>query len=425
MGKKPSSRIVYVLHAIYIIPLLFFAVIIMLLSSRLFSSAMYEEVSIELENAAHNMNTILNLAHPGDYTLVGENAHRLYKGDHDLTSDYSLIDLVSEETNLQITLFYQDTRILTTIRDREGNRIVGSGAPDRVVEDVLNQGTGTFYTNAIVNGSSYFSYYMPLTNSDDTIIGMLFVGKPRQQIDSIIHRSVYPLMIAVLLTTLVIALCLSRYTSSFVSVLLKIWYFLSEVTNGNLNAKLDSTVLRRSDELGDIGRSALTMQRSLRTMVEQDALTMLFNRRSGDRKLKQIMQKAAAGGTPYCVAIGDIDFFKKVNDVFGHDCGDIVLKNIADVFRQHMTPIGFAARWGGEEFLLVFDHMDLQTAHNSLCQLADEIRAIHHEYDNQTIKVTMTFGLIAGDQRPIQEIIRDADEKLYQGKKSGRDKVVC
>lgn len=424
MKKTPKAGIVYVLQAIYIVPLLFFGIIIMLFSSHWFKKAMYEQVSIELQNVACNVKTMFEIAYPGDYTLKGETAYHLYKGDYDLTGDYALIDLVSSQTNLDITLFYQETRILTTIRDWDGNRIVGTGAPQLVTEKVLDQGNASFYTHAVVNGSLYFSYYMPLMNSDGNIAGMLFVGKPRQEVDDAVHRCVYPLMIAMLLTTLVIAVCLARYTNSFVSVLLKIRRFLADVTVGNLNAELDSTVLKRSDELGDIGRSALAMQRSLRSMVEQDSLTQLFNRRFGDRKLKQVMDKSIAAGTPYCVAIGDIDYFKRVNDTYGHECGDVVLKNVAAVLHRHMQHTGFAARWGGEEFLLVFDHMDLDSAYASLCRLAADIRAIGHEYQGQTVKITMTFGLVSGGARTMMEILKNADDKLYEGKNSGRNQVV-
>lgn len=81
------------------------------------------------------------------------------------------------------------------------------------------------------------------------------------------------------------------YTRRFVAVLLHIHSFLSEVASGNLNATLDHSVTKRSDELGDIGRCALSMQRSLRTMIEQDALTELYNRRSGEKSCARSSRK--------------------------------------------------------------------------------------------------------------------------------------
>lgn len=85
---------------------------------------------------------------------------------------------------------------------------------------------------------------------------------------------------------------------------------------------------------------------------------------------------------------------------------------------------GFAARWGGEEFLLVFDSMNIEQAHESLEELLDKIRALETHYGEQTIQVTMTFGLTAGDSPDYAQLLRAADEKLYEGKASGRNKIV-
>ncbi len=424
MSTKYKGKIPIILQALSVIPLLFLGIILMLLASHQFTSAMYEQVEEELQNVALNVNTLFELVYPGDYMLIGEDAYELYKGEHNITSDYSLIDRVKQDTGLDITLFYQDTRILTTIYSSSDVRIIGSGAPSIVVDDVLNGGEAHFYTNTIINDSNYFSYYMPLHNSDSSVVGMLFVGKPSKNVNEAINRSIYPLIIADILVMLIIAVGISAYTKKFSAALLKIHSFLSDVSTGNLSARLNDSVLKRNDELGDIGRSALSMQRSLRHMVEQDTLTELFNRRSADRKLHQILDKAAKQGLPFSLAIGDIDYFKRVNDTYGHECGDVVLKKVADTLREHMNTLGFVARWGGEEFLLVFDLMNVNEANESLQNLLEKIRNLKVVYNEETIHVTMTFGLSDGDTADIQQLLKTADNKLYQGKTSGRNQIV-
>lgn len=424
MNAKSTGKISYTLQAFNIIPLLFLGIVATLLASQWFSKIMYDEVELGLNNVAHNVETLFDVAYPGDYHLEGDTALRLYKGDHDITGDYSLIDRVKENTGLEITLFYKDTRILTTIYDSKNERIIGTGAPEQVLNDVYKTGESHFYTNTLINYVEYFSYYMPLYNSDDNVVGMLFVGKPCKQVDKAVQTTVYPMIAANILVMLIATVSVFLYLKKFTNELMKIHHFLSDVSTGNLNAELDSSVLRRNDELGDIGRSALTMQRSLRNMVERDALTELFNRRSGGRKLQQLAAKSAAKNIPYCLAIGDIDFFKKVNDTYGHDCGDVVLKNIADQMRAHMFHNGFVARWGGEEFLIVFEHMNLIQARESLEDLLNKIRAFENKYDDEIIKVTMTFGLVPGDTEDIRHLITSADEKLYEGKTSGRNRII-
>ena len=93
------------------------------------------------------------------------------------------------------------------------------------------------------------------------------------------------------------------------------------------------------------------------------------------------------------MAIGDIDFFKRVNDTYGHECGDLVLKNIAACLKRHMAGKGFAARWGGEEFLLVYDHMDVREAYRYLQRLNFEIHDLDSCFDGRTVRITMTLVL--------------------------------
>lgn len=422
--KKSSSKISYTLQTIGLLPLLALGIAMLFFTSQWFTKTMYQEVERELYDATKSATTLLNAAYPGDYHLEGDVAYLLYKGETDITRDYSLLDQFKEDTGLDITLFYQDTRILTTLYNAQGERIVGSGAPDIVIRDVLNTGENHFYTHTLINGKAYFSYYIPLRNQDGSVVGMLFVGRPSETVSLSIQNYVYPLTWLIIGFVALVTVCIYFYTRKFVAVLLHIHSFLSEVASGNLNATLDHSVTKRSDELGDIGRCALSMQRSLRTMIEQDALTELYNRRSGDKKLRQIFEEARSSHRSFALAIGDIDFFKKVNDTYGHECGDAVLKNVSALLKRHMWHRGFAARWGGEEFLLVFENVDLAEARNQLELLMDKIHELDTLYEGQHVKVNMTFGLICDPDKDIHALLKEADEKLYIGKTNGRNQVV-
>lgn len=423
-GKK--GKIAYILQSVSIIPLLIFGVVILLLGTHIFTVAMYNEVETELRNVCLNLTTSFDALYPGDYELVTEDngGCRLYKGSYDLTNDYSLIDRIKQNTDLDITLFYQDTRVLTTIFDGKGSRIIGSGASSNVMKDVFETGEAKFYTNMLIYNTTYFSYYAPLTNSDGTVAGMLFVGKPTAEVDASVRASIYPLVIADIIFMIVVSVFIYLYTRRFTSALMQIRGFLKEISVGNLNANLPAEVLRRSDELSEIARSAQNMQHSLRNLVERDALTNLANRRSGDQRLRHLMETAAADGTSFCVALGDIDNFKRVNDTYGHDCGDLVLKQVAEIFRRRMRGNGFAARWGGEEFLLIFENMDLSHARLLLREILDDIRSAECKYDDVSVCVTMTFGLIQGNTENVTELLRNVDDRLYRGKNSGKNQVV-
>ena len=422
MDKK--GKLSYALLSINTLPLIAFAVVILLMGTYLFTSAMNDEVEVELSNVSNSLKTTLDMLYPGDYRLVGESSFQFYKGDTNLTGNYDLVDRIKSDTDLDITVFFMDTRILTTIRDQNGSRIVGSGAPESVVNAVLATGEPRFYDNAMIYGTSSFSYYSPLKNMDGSVVGMLFVGKPSRKIDQAVEDAILPLMIADIALVVLVSVFTFLYTKRIVSSLLQIHRFLGQVSTGDLSAKLPSNVLGRSDELGGIAQAAVSMQHSLHILIDQDALTTLLNRRSGDQKLRQIITDSFANKKPFCISIGDIDFFKKVNDTYGHDCGDLILKNVAAKLKTHMRGKGIVARWGGEEFLLIFENMDLEQAHAVLEELLNDIRNMESEYDDQIIRVTMTFGLAPGETDNVTELLRIADEKLYDGKTNGRNRIV-
>ena len=86
------------------------------------------------------------------------------------------MDLIKNNTGVDATLFYQDKRILTTIRQEDGKRVVDTIAPDEVIETVLNNDKEFFSDSVVINDSSYFGFYMPVKNTDQHVVGMLFMG---------------------------------------------------------------------------------------------------------------------------------------------------------------------------------------------------------------------------------------------------------
>lgn len=200
---------------------------------------------------------------------------------------------------------------------------------------------------------------------------------------------------------------------------------MGQIANGNLSTELDAEILKRNDEIGTMGRSAVEMQNSLRVYVEQDVLTKINNRRYGEKMLSKILRESQTNGVKFTVAIGDIDYFKKVNDTYGHECGDMVLKKVAFVLRKNMQSNGFAARWGGEEFLLVFYDCDLKKAVEILKNISEEINNMNMFYDGKEVSITMTFGVTQGDSSKKEHIIiKEADDRLYVGKKTGRNRII-
>lgn len=154
-----------------------------------------------------------------------------------------------------------------------------------------------------------------------------------------------------------------------------------------------------------------------------DALTGLFNRRKAMQYLEKLLVPSNHEFTSVCIC--DIDFFKKVNDNYGHDVGDSVLQGIAQTMRTTLDKKSFIARWGGEEFLLVFPSCNGDEACCLLEELKTNIKALQFHAGEKTFSIAMTFGLTEYDfHSDIDSVLKEADKKLYMGKESGRDQIV-
>lgn len=162
----------------------------------------------------------------------------------------------------------------------------------------------------------------------------------------------------------------------------------------------------------------------LEKQANEDALTGLYNRRKG-REILNAVSENREMAVKCCVSIADIDYFKKVNDTYGHDIGDEVLRTVAQLFEKEMRRKDFVARWGGEEFLFVFLNCNGDEAYEVLEGLRRKVQETKISAGEEDISVTMTFGLtefFAYDD--IDETLKVADEKLYRGKQEGRNRII-
>ena len=163
----------------------------------------------------------------------------------------------------------------------------------------------------------------------------------------------------------------------------------------------------------------------LRREASTDPLTGLPNRRGIRQTLDELELLCKHDGTPFTLAMGDIDFFKKVNDTYGHDCGDMVLKEIAAMAANFLRDRGAVGRMGGEEFLLVLSGLHADEAADLLEEFLAQLRARTFTYGEHTFNVTMTIGVKEyTPELGVHESLQAADDKLYVGKQAGRDRVV-
>lgn len=155
---------------------------------------------------------------------------------------------------------------------------------------------------------------------------------------------------------------------------------------------------------------------------EKDFLTGLYNRRYLFQNAPSFIEEARNMGQDVFLAMFDIDFFKKINDIHGHEAGDAVLKNIGDKLKNFFSTHGMVIRLGGEEFCTVLrdDGMDIPAV---LDQFRIDIAESFMEYGELSLSYTLSIGLCAITDEKLDSVLRRADAALYRAKQNGRNRL--
>lgn len=177
-------------------------------------------------------------------------------------------------------------------------------------------------------------------------------------------------------------------------------------------------------EVFNISNGLTKQNKKLNELANYDPLTQLLIRRPMYEKIEECVQTKKLYGKEYAVCIGDIDFFKKFNDQYGHECGDVVLKNVSRLIAGDIGDTGYVCRWGGEEIMILLPDTTVYTASKRIEKVRRDIEGMVVSYKNTEVRVTMTFGISSSEKYIMSnEVIEAADKALYQGKESGRNRV--
>ncbi len=164
----------------------------------------------------------------------------------------------------------------------------------------------------------------------------------------------------------------------------------------------------------------------LNVLARHDALTGLYNRRAIEEILEREHRRAKRYSRGLAVAIADLDDFKKINDKYGHNCGDMVLKHLAKTFLHWIRDTDSVGRWGGEEFLFVFSETSCEGAQIVAERIRSSLNSQEFICGENSLKLSITIGISYRIQQvSIEDMIHEADNALYYGKSSGKNQVVC
>ena len=187
-----------------------------------------------------------------------------------------------------------------------------------------------------------------------------------------------------------------------------------------INSSLRQVIQERQRAQKELKNALAVVEAAAR----RDPLTGLSNRRDILEKIQPEVFRFERDGQPFSLIIADIDDFKHINDTFGHECGDLVLKEISAAILNSVRKLDVVARWGGEEFLLLLPNTHLEGALKKGEDIRQMIANLTLEYEGQPVPVTMTFGVSTfADNSSIEACIKLADQALYTGKTSGKNQV--
>jgi len=163
----------------------------------------------------------------------------------------------------------------------------------------------------------------------------------------------------------------------------------------------------------------------LSELVREDQLTGSLNRRGLDDVFERETARADRRGTPLCIAVLDLDDFKKLNDTMGHIAGDNALKHLVKVVKETLRSMDVIARFGGEEFLILLPETTIEAAEATMTRLQRELTRHFFMHENEKVLITFSAGVALRRPHEVQaDLVKRADEAMYKAKKSGKNRVV-
>lgn len=238
------------------------AMIVFGVKSKSLAESLMEE---QLKSTSFLVEEMFDRLNSGDYMLVNG---QLYKGGINLTEDTAEIDQIKEMTGLEVTIFWGDVRKTTTLKDSGGNRIIDTTLAGDTGSRVLG-GESVFLKSSTIQGEKYTTYYMPLLQpSSGEIVGIVFTGKVRSEVDRYVSSSVLQaigVMLAV--SVLFVAIGCAVFLRKLTKVLVGASGLMARLADKDLSIQIEPRLLKRADEIGDIARSMESVRGSFHDVI--------------------------------------------------------------------------------------------------------------------------------------------------------------
>ncbi len=260
-----NLKLQYKMLILAIIPVLIMGIVAILISNTVVKNKLLDDARQKLK-ATSNAVLAAYDQNAGDYFVNATGD--VWKGAYNVSLSTPFIDDIAAKTGIEITFFYNDMRLVTSLKDADGKRILGSKAGDFLVENVLQDGNEVFTNRVLVDGTFYFGYYVPVhQNNSDEIIGMVFAGMPVKEIYASLNliTMIFTVAILVILVIAVIGcLLVSRGIAKSIRNSMDV---VKQISEGNLNVEIEQSMLDRKDEAGALSCNTQTLIDNLSAMI--------------------------------------------------------------------------------------------------------------------------------------------------------------
>lgn len=249
-----------------LIPVFLLGAIVIVIVSTSVRSTLLEQVKNSLRGTA--VATLAAYEQNSGLYLQTENGD-VWKGNYNISLSQNLVDTIKERSGMEVTFFYGADRVMTSAVDARGDRILGSPAGDKIVEEVLNYGHDYFSSNVVIDDTEYFGYYVPVYQSgDNTVpIGIVFAGANKMETlaDAL---GIIAIMILVVVVVVIVCMVTVALFSAYLSKNLKRSITnVQAVSEGKLSVTFDEAANSQKDEIGDLNRSIEKLQNALRGII--------------------------------------------------------------------------------------------------------------------------------------------------------------
>ena len=256
--------------SVAVLPVLLLGIVTIVITLTQVKSSLISEVKDSLSGTAATTLAAYN-QHSGSY-LRADNGD-VWKGGYNISKSESLLDNIKEESGMDVTFFYGNERIMTSAKDRDGNRLLGSPAGEKIVEKVLKGGENYFSSSVSLDGTLNYGYYIPVyqKGTDSEPIGMIFAGVDKQAKDNTINGIILMVLLSVIF---VMAACIVIAVIMSVSITRSLQKGISKVqkvADGELGSPIEEKLLKRNDEVGDLAKAIDTLQKALQNIVSKIA----------------------------------------------------------------------------------------------------------------------------------------------------------